>query len=58
VLFDRDTIARGEEEWVNDVPGGQGRYVRHPRGIERVIVNGEILVADGQYSDRQPGRLL
>jgi N-acyl-D-aspartate/D-glutamate deacylase len=58
VLFDPETIARGEEEWVEDVPGGQGRYVRHPIGVERVIVNGEILVADGGYTDSQPGRLL
>src|SRR6185312_4575935 len=26
VLFDPTTIARGEEEWVDDVPGGSGRY--------------------------------
>lgn len=58
VMFDPDTIARGEEQWVEDVPGGQGRYVRHPTGIARVIVNGEVLVADGDYTENQPGRLL
>ena len=58
VIFDPATIARGEEEWVDDVPGGSGRYVRHPTGVDRVIVNGETLVADGVYSEAQPGVLL
>jgi N-acyl-D-aspartate/D-glutamate deacylase len=58
VLFDPQTIARGEEKWVGDVPGGQGRYVRHPAGVERVIVNGQILVQDGLYTALTPGRLL
>jgi len=58
VLFDPATIARGEEEWVDDVPGGSGRYTRHPTGVERVVVNGETLVAGGEYTDAKPGRLL
>lgn len=58
VLFDPDTISRGEEVWVEDVPGGNGRYVRHPEGVDRVIVNGEVLVSSGTYTGRQPGRLL
>ena len=58
VLFDPATIARGDEQWVDDVPGGQGRYIRRPQGVERVIVNGETLVENGAYTDRQPGRLI
>lgn len=58
VIFDPATIARGEEEWVEDVPGGNGRYVRHPSGVDHVIVNGEVLVEGGAYRDTQPGRLL
>jgi N-acyl-D-amino-acid deacylase len=58
VVFDPAKIARGEEQWVDDVPGGQGRYIRRPQGVERVIVNGETLVENGVYSDRQPGRLI
>jgi len=58
VVFDPQTVARGEEEWVDDVPGGGGRYVRHAKGVEQVIVNGQILVEEGAYSDAKPGRLL
>ncbi len=57
-LFDPKTIARGDETWVDDVPGGQGRYIRRPTGISRVIVNGEVLVADGAYAQSHPGRLI
>ena len=58
VLFDPATIARGEEVWVDDVPGDQGRYIRRPVGVDQVMVNGETLVQDGNYTDRQPGRLI
>jgi N-acyl-D-aspartate/D-glutamate deacylase len=58
VMFDPDTIGRGPEIWVADVPGGSGRYVRHPTGIDKVIVNGAILVDNGAYSDQRPGRLI
>jgi N-acyl-D-aspartate/D-glutamate deacylase len=58
VQFDPRTIARGEEVWVDDVPGGQGRYVRRPKGVERVIVNGDVLVEKGGYTENRPGRLI
>jgi N-acyl-D-aspartate/D-glutamate deacylase len=56
VVFDPDTIARGEEVGVTDLPGDGYRYVRHAVGIHTVIVNGEITYteADG-YTDRRPG---
>ena len=58
VLFDPDRITRGEEIWVDDVPGGNGRYVRHPDGIEKVMVNGVMVVEGGKYSGETPGRLI
>ncbi|MGE0388316.1 MAG: amidohydrolase family protein [Gammaproteobacteria bacterium] len=58
VVFDPDTIARGEEVYVNDVPGGTGRYVRHPQGIAQVVVNGEVLVDRGEYTAARPGRVV
>ena len=58
VLFDLEKIGREPETWVNDLPGGGGRYVRAARGIEKVIVNGQILVNDGQYTQARSGQLL
>lgn len=58
VIFDPEIIGRGEEVWVDDVPGGNGRYVRHPQGIDKVIVNGQLLVDQGKYTSAQPGRII
>ena len=58
MIFDPDTIARGEETFVHDVPGGSGRYVRRPTGVHQVVVNGQLLVNEGNYTAARPGRLV
>jgi N-acyl-D-aspartate/D-glutamate deacylase len=56
VVFDPETIGRGEEEPVRDMPGAGMRYVRRASGVDSVIVNGEIAwSADGGYTDARPG---
>jgi len=57
-LFDPNTIERGAEEFVNDFPGGGNRYIRHARGIDKVIVNGEVVVDAGQYTTARTGRIV
>jgi len=58
VIFDPDTIAREPEVWVDDLPGGGGRFVRGARGVEKVIVNGKVLVDAGRYTEARPGQVL
>ena len=58
VLFDPDTIDRGAEEFVHDVPGGGNRYVRHAQGIEAVVVNGAIVWQHGRYTGARPGEIV
>ena len=58
VIFDPDTIARGPEIWQDDLPGGGGRFIRHAVGVHTVVVNGQVLVQDGAYSDARPGRVV
>jgi len=55
VIFDPDTIARGEEEQVFDLPAGKPRFVRHPSGIDTVIVNGEVVRRHSAYTEARPG---
>jgi N-acyl-D-aspartate/D-glutamate deacylase len=56
VIFDADTIARGDELPVHDMPGEGMRYVRAARGVDTVIVNGEVVYsAAGGYTDAKPG---
>jgi N-acyl-D-amino-acid deacylase len=57
-LFDPNTIERGGEEFVNDFPGGGNRYIRHARGIDKVIVNGEVVVDAGQYTSARGGQIV
>ncbi len=57
-LFDPKTISRGEEQFVSDFPGGGNRYIRHARGIEKVIVNGKIVVDGGKYTQARAGQIV
>jgi N-acyl-D-amino-acid deacylase len=43
---------------IDEIPGGGGRYVRRPRGINKVFVNGQLFVDEGRYTDNRPGRLV
>jgi len=56
VLFDPDTIARREEEFVSDFPGEARRYICHADGIDAVIVNGALVRENGAYSKARAGR--
>jgi N-acyl-D-amino-acid deacylase len=55
VVFDAETIGRGEERPRFDMPGDGMRYVRDAIGIEAVVVNGEVAWADGAYTEARAG---
>ena len=55
VVFDADTIARGPETPAFDMPGDGMRYVRAARGIDTVLVNGEVAYTAGAYTDARSG---
>ena len=58
VIFDPETIARGEEVPALDMPGDGMRYVRNASGIDTVIVNGEVAYRlVGGYTDARSGVL-
>jgi len=58
-IFDADTIGRGDEYYVQDVPGEGFRYVRDALGIQQVLVSGKVAYssADG-YSDEACGQIV
>jgi N-acyl-D-aspartate/D-glutamate deacylase len=58
VIFDADTIDRGNEEFINDVPGGGNRYIRHAKGIDAVVVNGAVAWESGAYTDACAGTIV
>lgn len=58
-IFDAETIDRGHEYYVQDVPGEGSRYVRDAIGVETVLVAGHVAysVTNG-YSDTPRGSIL
>ena len=58
VVFDPDTVDAGEKVMLNDLPGGERRFVQRAEGIHAVVVNGEIVLAHGEHSGALPGQML
>ena len=58
VLFDLTTIHCGDMEFVDDFPGEARRYIRRADGYKAVVVNGEIVLRDGEYTDLRPGQVV
>lgn len=58
-IFDPETVARGPEYRVDDVPGDGSRYVRDAVGVDAVIINGKVaFTAAGGYCDVAEGHIL
>ncbi len=53
-IFDPETVDRGVEKFVQDVPGDGSRYVRDSHGVDTVIVGGGIAwsIRDGYQEAR------
>jgi N-acyl-D-amino-acid deacylase len=57
-LFDADRVACGPEVFRDDFPGEANRYVRSGSGYHAVVVNGEIVLRDGEYTDARAGEIV
>ena len=57
-IFDPDTVGPAMPELVHDLPGGARRLALRGEGYRAVVVNGEVLMRDGEATDARPGRLL
>ena len=58
VVFDPDTVDAGEKVMLNDLPGGERRFVQRAEGIHHVVVNGEVVLTHGAHSGALPGQML
>jgi N-acyl-D-aspartate/D-glutamate deacylase len=58
VLFDAETVATGEVNLLDDLPGGTSRLYADAIGVHRVMVNGTTIVNEGKQSDARPGTIL
>lgn len=57
-IFDPRTVGAGEKTLLEDLPGGQGRFVQYAQGMQWVLVNGVPVVADGKDCCELPGQVL
>ncbi len=58
VVFDPATIGAGDARLVRDLPGRSIRLTTEALGVQRVLVNGVAIVADGHPTGACPGTLL
>ena len=55
VVFDPEEIAPRPIEVREDLPGGTWQLYGEADGIHTVLVNGEVAVSDGEFTDARPG---
>ena len=58
VVFDPDTVAPKLPELRHDLPQGGRRLFQRAQGIAATLVNGVVLLRDGEATGCLPGRLL
>jgi N-acyl-D-aspartate/D-glutamate deacylase len=57
-VFDADEVGPGMPSVAHDLPAGATRLVQKASGIAATVVNGEVLMRDGEHTGALPGRLL
>jgi N-acyl-D-aspartate/D-glutamate deacylase len=58
VVFDPDRVAAEMPEVVNDLPAGARRLRQKATGFRASVVNGQVVLRDGDPTGAYPGRLL
>ena len=57
-VFDPATIDLAKPQRVNDLPEGAPRFVQGAKGVHYTIVNGTLLMNDGNHTGKFPGKVL
>jgi N-acyl-D-aspartate/D-glutamate deacylase len=57
-IFDPDTIGMKPREPMYEFPGGEMHVKQPANGIDYVIVNGEVLLENGEHTGALPGQVL
>ena len=58
VVFDPDRIAPRMPEVATDLPAGAKRLKQGADGIAATVVNGEVVLRDGEHTGAYPGQVL
>ena len=58
-IFNAETIDRGEEYFVQDVPGNGYRYMRDSIGIDTVVIGGDVAYTHAEgYTNSTNGKVI
>ncbi len=57
-VFDPDTVQTRKEDIVHDFPAGGWRFRELADGVHYTIVNGQVIIEDGQLTGALPGRVV
>jgi N-acyl-D-amino-acid deacylase len=57
-VFDPDTVKSRQEDIVHDFPAGGWRFRGLADGVHYTIVNGQVLLEEGQHTGARPGRVV
>ena len=59
LLIDRDNLGTPDSpRYVQDLPANSGRFVCDATGYHSVIVNGSVLLREGEWTGARPGQVL
>lgn len=58
VIFDPQRIRGGQLHTAHDLPAQQPRLIQQAEGIHMVIVNGEVILEEGQPTGAMPGQVV
>ncbi|MDA1074401.1 MAG: amidohydrolase family protein, partial [Proteobacteria bacterium] len=57
-VIDFDGLSLPQPEYVNDLPGGAGRYIQGSSGYDYTIVNGSVFMDHGEHTGALGGRVV
>jgi N-acyl-D-amino-acid deacylase len=57
-VIDFEGLSLPQPEYVNDLPGGAGRYIQGASGYDYTIVNGAVFMENGEHTGALDGRVV
>jgi N-acyl-D-aspartate/D-glutamate deacylase len=57
-VIDRTRLATTAPRYVEDFPADSGRFVIDAQGYVATIVNGEVLMREGEHTGSLPGQVI
>jgi N-acyl-D-aspartate/D-glutamate deacylase len=57
-VFDPATVAPAMPEVVTDLPAGATRLIQRATGFRATVVNGQVVLRDGEHTGALPGHLI